>query len=392
MADDLEYGPARANGEKDAVAEILCGAFNTTVEECGEWIDRAGIDQLRVIRPGGRVGGCLVLIPMGQWFGGRSVPMTGIAGVAIAPEHRGNRGAGGLMSSMLAEMYEKGQFLSTLYASTQPLYRRAGYEQAGTTFDILLATSQIDIRDRDLSVRPIGPEDDPAVAACYRQWAMRHDGSLDRRDYIWRRIRTPRKNTARGYLVEGPSGVEGFLYYMQVEAKGGRYSLKLTDVTSVTRSAARRLLTFLADHRSMAFRVQWQGGPADTLLTMLREQRSRMRLWEYWMLRIVDVAGALEARGYAADRGARVHFEVRDDVLPQNNGRFVLEVSDGRGKVSRGGDGRVGIDVRGLAAMYTGHWTAEQLRGRDYLEASAEDASAASAVFAGHAPFMSDRF
>ena len=128
------------------------------------------------------------------------------------------------------------------------------------------------------------------------------------------------------------------------------------------------------------------------MLTMLREQRSRMRLWEYWMLRIVDVAGALEARGYAADRGARVHFEVRDDVLPQNNGRFVLEVSDGRGKVSRGGDGRVGIDVRGLAAMYTGHWTAEQLRGRDYLEASAEDASAASAVFAGHAPFMSDRF
>lgn len=392
VADELQYGPARAHVEKDALSEILSGAFNSTVEHSSMWIDRAGIENYRVVRMGERVGGCLMLIPMGQWFGGRSVPMTGIAAVAIPPELRGSRVAGRLLSSMLQELYEQGQCLSTLYASTQPTYRRAGYEQAGTTFDISLATNLIDVRDRELEVRPVKPEDRSAVETCYLHWAKQRNGNLDRGEYVWGRVWNPRKGTARGYLVEGPSGVEGYVYYVQAEAEGGRYALELTDIAFVTRPAARRLLTFLADHRSMAFHVRWHGGPADTYLTMLREPRRELRLWEYWMLRIVDVAGALEARGYAADRRATVHFEVRDDVIAQNNGRFMLDVADGRGQVRRGGDGTVGIDVRGLSAMYTGHWTVEQLVATGYLSASADDAAAAGAVFAGHAPFMSDRF
>ena len=48
------------------------------------------------------------------------------------------------------------------------------------------------------------------------------------------------------------------------------------------------------------------------------------------MLRIVDVAAALEARGYPAGLEAQLELEVEDELLAWNHGRLRLSVADGR--------------------------------------------------------------
>ncbi|MBI3925782.1 MAG: GNAT family N-acetyltransferase [Armatimonadetes bacterium] len=71
---------------------------------------------------------------MAQWFGGRAVPMTGIAGVAVAPEARARAVGRALIRETLQELHKEGVALSALYPSTLPFYRASGYELAGSRF------------------------------------------------------------------------------------------------------------------------------------------------------------------------------------------------------------------------------------------------------------------
>src|SRR5262249_53010374 len=83
-----------------------------------------------------------------------------------------------------------------------------------------------------------------------------------------------------------------------------------------------------------------------------------------WMLRLIDVRSAVEARGFPASVEVSVQLELADNVLPANAGRWRLEVGDGCGKMARigpidlngteGYDPVVRLGSRGLAALYAG--------------------------------------
>ena len=73
---------------------LLAHAFGFPPEDAAAWFERAGSENVLAYREEAGVAGGLLLVPMGQFFGGRSVPMMGVAGVGIAPERRGS-GAGG---------------------------------------------------------------------------------------------------------------------------------------------------------------------------------------------------------------------------------------------------------------------------------------------------------
>jgi predicted acetyltransferase len=113
------------------------------------------------------------------------------------------------------------------------------------------------------------------------------------------------------------------------------------------------------------------------------------------MLRVVHVAKALAARGYPDGVEGELHLEVRDDVLPANQGRYMVRVAGGRGEVTPGGRGELKLDVRGLAALYAGYLAPAALRAIGFLEVEgAGEAVLATAarVFAGPEPWMPDFF
>ncbi len=111
-----------------------------------------------------------------------------------------------------------------------------------------------------------------------------------------------------------------------------------------------------------------------------------------WMTRMVDAPGALEARGYAQGLSATLGFELSDPLLPHNRGRFRLRVERGRAKVEKGGRGDLRLDVRALAALYTGQLSASTLAGAGRIEGSDGAIALADGIFAGPAPAMPDMF
>lgn len=387
-----DYGQPRDEQEMATVADIVAQSFGMSLTDTVTLVQRAGVQGYRVLREGGKVTATLGFIRMGQWLGGRSVPMVGVGSVGVSPMHRGGGAATRLMQAALRETREAGVPLSVLYPATQPLYRRVGYELAGGRYEIRVKADALELGDRSLSLRAVEPSDEPALIACYNRFAPQRHGWLDRGPFLWSRVRAPRGETAYGFLVEGASGVEGYLYLVRRNVQPLVQEVGLTDIVATTPAAARRLLRFLGDHRSLAQEVVWLGGPTDPLLMLLREQSYKVKLFMHWMARLVDVPAALEARGWAPGLSGALHLEVADDLFPENAGRFVLEVSDGAARVRKGGEGRMRLHVRALASLYTGFLTAEALRLSGALEADDASVRTASALFAGPPPAMSDMF
>ena len=87
---------------------------------------------------------------------------------------------------------------------------------------------------------------------------------------------------------------------------------------------------------------------------MLAEpRRLALRVSDGLWLRILDVPGALAARGYNAD--GELVLEVTDDVLPEVGGRWRLSVRDGRAQVSPAdAPADLRLDITDLGAAYLG--------------------------------------
>jgi predicted acetyltransferase len=261
-----------------------------------------------------------------------------------------------------------------------------------------LSTRDIETRERTATMREIAKDDEAAireVRSIYERRALESSGNIDRNEWYWNRILNPPRGPTPStcYLVECSGKAEG--YIILGHKPGTTFHdniLEASEVLALTSEAGGRILAFLSDHRSMAQAVQWRGAPVDSLGHLLGEQKLQIDTRIDWMIRIVDVVGALKARGYPAGLRAELHLDVSDDVLPHNNDRFVLEVVDGRGQVRSGGRGDFKIDVRGLASLYSGHLSPGALQAIGYLNANDETKQSAQAIFASPAPWMSDMF
>ncbi|MCL4198019.1 MAG: GNAT family N-acetyltransferase [Phycisphaerales bacterium] len=395
MGEQFEYGAAAGEAECAALGEILGRTFHFPTERVPRFFDTAGRENLRVLRQGGAVVGGLVIVHMGQFFGGRAVKMAGIAAVGIDPHARGLGAASALMREAVNEMHAMGYPISSLYPATQPLYRRVGYEQAGTFYRCVLPTASIDSRRRDLAIRPMTGADQSAVERCYLARARACNGHLDRKEYVWSRVRRHRGAEASGFLVQGANGLEGYAWIVQEDSPSRPYNLYCTDLVAITSAAAERLLAFFADHRSMAGEVIWHGHPSDAIHLNLREQSIRDEVKDQWMLRLLDAAAAIEARGYWPGASVETHLEVHgDEVLPHiNNGRLLLRIARGRAEARRGqGRGDVRVHIRGLAALYSGFLSPWQARAAGWLEGDDDALDGLAGAFVGPAPWLADHF
>jgi predicted acetyltransferase len=392
MAKSVDLSIRRAqSSDLEELARAGAWAFGMTAERASAMLASAGLEHTRVAHRDGRLVGGLIVIPMGQWFGGKSVPMLGAAGVTVTPEARGRGIARSLMRATFVEARADGVALSALYPATLTLYRLSGYELAGARFRYTARLKDLPIGGRDHQVQPINDADRDDVEGAYRAWARVRNGALDRGDYIWRRVRAPRDDGARGFLVRGEKGVEGYLYATQRVRPAGGYDLVLTDFVALSAHAARSLLGLLADHRSTGELCVWHGGFPDPVLFEQPEMATTIELQEQFMLRVVHAEAALRARGFPKV-DADVELEVADSELPDNNGRYRLVVREGSAEVTRGGGGKLRLDVRALATLYSGYLRASDLARAGRITGDARSLEALEALFAGPPPALGDFF
>lgn len=391
MTSQFEYKPLSEPDEAKQLGAILSQCFMGSPSDSQIYIDRLGIENFRCLQADHMVGG-LALIPMGQWWGGQRVPMTGIASVGVAPEYRGTGAALALLQQMLQELHRAGVAISALYPATQRLYRKVGYEQGGTHSSWSIATAEIQMRERLSPIRPADSIEIATFAALQQQQAQQHPGHLDRHAAIWQGfLQSEAQQPLYAYLIGPTDRPQGYVIFSQSRSKEGEI-LRVRDWAVLSAEAGQSLWTFLADHRSQVTNIHWQGAAIDPLMLLLPEQSHKLRSSMAWLLRIVNVRSALEKRGYPSGVATELHLEVEDDLLPDNTGKFLLAVSQGQGQITQGGTGAMKLNIRGLAALYSGLYTPYQLQLMGLLDASTTALNAASLLFAGASPWLPDFF
>jgi predicted acetyltransferase len=388
IATDQSYAPPRAD-DIAAMDKMLEQALTFAAGSMAPWTQAIGHQHMRVVRQGERVVAGLGVIPFGHWFGGRVVPAGGVTAVGVAPDRRGSGVGLWMLRQMLEEQQALGVPILTLYPATTAFYRRAGFERAAhrTIYELPLAA--LNLRAYELDVTPVEPGQKDVLKELYARRAASSSSFIERPDFLWERMLAPSDKASYTFVALRDGAPEGYVNFLH--ASWGE-ALQVRDIVALTPAAGRRLLTVLADHRSMIDTLRLPAAPNDPLLFLMPEQKQTLFRSLDLMLRILDLPSALAARGYPPGVAAELHLDVVDDLLPRNHGRFVLRVADGAGQAERGGRGGMRLHIRDLATLYSGYFTPQELLQASAVEADDASLAAAAQIFAGPRPWLPDMF
>src|SRR5690606_4534876 len=127
---------------------------------------------------------------------------------------------------------------------------------------------------------------------------------------------------------------------------------------------------------------------------LLEPRALRRRTGDQMWLRMVDVAPALEARGYEPSAEGSVTLGVRDDLCPWNEGAYRVTVEGGSAVVKRvRSKPQLTMPVAALAPLYSGFRSATALARAGRIEGSESALRTADRLFAtAYRPHVMDGF
>lgn len=395
----MQIRPLR-DPELPAAFELDVDAFHHP--ESGRAAFLRFVDPARVIGAfdGDRLVAMTVALPFGQFFGGRAVPMGGVAAVAVVPDFRG-RGLGKQVTrACIDAMRERGEAISSLFPGTTSLYRSLGWEIAGSYLIRKLVPRLLRGLPRASGgrVRPATAADHAAIRACYAAYARTANGCLDRHEHWWGRRGDEWRDRAMFVHEADSGGIDGYLVYHQVDGEwshlGGDFSIAVDEIVAVSRDALLCLWGLLASWSTQVAQLWFHGGADDPILFELPEQVLETLAEIRWMTRVLDAPAAVAARGFPADLDVLVPLRIRDAVVAANDGGFVLTVQKGEGRLERSPRAAgPTLDARGLASLYTGFSTTAALARAQLLTGgSASQRAALDAAFGGPTPWLIDEF
>lgn len=304
----------------------------------------------------GKLLSALSLLPFEIYVNGRVLKMGGLAGVASWPETRRGGNITKLLVRSLEVMREQGQTISMLHPFAFPFYRKFGWE-----FTIERKRYDIDMallpkrKDTAGSIERV-PKEAARFEAIYGAFASRFNGTLHRAEDYWKRKVLHRDGLAA--IWRNDEGTpEGYIVYDVRDRK-----LTVQDWACTSEAGRIGLWSFIANHDSMAERVQLDAPSDDPLPFLLPDPRIKQELVAYFMSRIVDVAGlAAQYPFREAAAEERLTLEVRDEYAPWNNRRFRFTFgADGScraeaAEASPATEPAAVCDIRALTAMLLGN-------------------------------------
>jgi predicted acetyltransferase len=336
-----------------------------------------------------------MLLPVGQFFGGRSIPAQAVTAVAVHPAWRRRGVAGALMRDCVALTREHGAALAPLHGATVRLYRRWGWEVCAQTMRQIVRTAALSALSGAGRVR--GTPDRAAVEAMRRAHLAQWDGPLDRPDWFlaveWDPGDPDALRSEYGWY-EGER-LTGYVRYESERKNGGWIRLRVQEFIFTTLDALRGLLGFLGAQESQSTDVVFVHSAvvdASPLLWLLPEPHRDIEMQSFlcWMQRIVNIDAAMSARGWPARAAGRVELEVTDPVTGVE--RVVLEVEGGSGRVTPGGSGQIRCSVGALSAWYSSALRAQDAVRLGLLEGDASAVATMDGLIAGGLPWMPDFF
>ena len=389
MSATAAYRPIRPE-EHPAVAGLMVLGL-LVGRRADEYQQLTSPEQFRVLEAGGELVSALRLDHAAQWWLGRAVPSAQVLNLATSPQHRGGGHGRRLLAGLLAELHDAGTPTVTLQPSTFPFYRAAGFEVAGAWTLYEARAEHLPRGSGRLRARPV-PVDDPAeLAGAYGRVAPSRHGALDRTAAYWRRLASlTRDRTTLAMVLDGDDGPAGWAVADFEWRMEGAPSTRIRVLDwGCLPGADTELLGLFSGYAPMSGVLSWSGpDPDPAALFVVGDRNVTLTDRFHWMLRLVDLAAAFAARPYPPAVTGQVAFQVDDPLCPWNAGAWRLEVAGGQGRLERVADAGARAAVRGLAPLFTGFASPDDLARVGLLAGLAQpDLDLLRAAFASPRPW-----
>ena len=368
------------DGDRGALARLGSLAFGDQALYWERYFEagknpRLDPDRVYVVEEDGEARASATVLPLEVFVDGSPAPMGGVSAVMAHPAYRRRGYAGELVRAVLAEMREKGTHLSMLWPFAHAFYRAYGWELAGEAVEYTLKPTDLPTSPEQRRVRAYREEDLPRLMDLLDGEAAGQALCVRRDERTWLgRALGGEGNEAAVYERDGR--VEGYAIYRMSPAREDREPHRLLSVRELvagTRPAREALLSFVAAHDPLEFEVKYSTPRGEPLHPYLRNSYVKAEVSPEFMLRLVDVEGALKLLDLPErDAGTPLTLEVTDDVIPENTGTYTVA----GGEVARDteADARVALDVRALAQLYAGYLPARGLARHGLAEPSLPEA------------------
>nr|BFE65401.1 GNAT family N-acetyltransferase [Dactylosporangium thailandense] len=297
---------------------------------------------------------------------GAVIPAAHVTGVAVSAVHTRK----GLLSRMMtAQLTTAPEAVATLWASEGRIYPRFGYGLAAQN-----VTMRADRRELSITAPPAPGtlrSGNPAelikeLSEVYSRVFPGKPGWSSRDENWWRHLTSDPESErggatrARAVLYEnGDGAIEGFARYRirgTWDDNGPKQEVNVIEVVAGTPAAYAELYRFLLRIDLARTLVQGMTSADDPLFHLVDEPRHLgAKAGDGLWVRIVDLPRALAARRYAAPLD--VVFEVTDELLPANAGRWRLRAGAGGALVTctrADGDPDFTLGIKELGAVYMG--------------------------------------
>jgi predicted acetyltransferase len=332
------------------------------------WVDR---DLVYVIEEDGEVRATTAVLPLEVFMDGEPALMGGVAAVNAHPAYRRRGYAGELMRAALRGMRERGMHLSMLAPFAHAFYRVYGWELATESIGYTLKATDLPTSSEQKRVRAYVEEDLPRMMALLEEEASAHPCCVRRSEGRWREYLGRDEQQVVVYEVEGR--LEGYVIYRMSgwrEDRDPPRTLSIRELVASTAGAREGLISFIAAQDPLVFEIKHSTPRGEPLHPYLRNSYVKAEIEPGFMLRLVDVEGAMNLLDLSVDEPFAL--EVSDDVIPENDGAYTV----GTGEVARGAEAgeRVSLDVRQLAQLCAGYLPARQLARHGLIGTSSPEA------------------
>jgi predicted acetyltransferase len=303
-------------------------------------------------------------------------------------------------------MLESGQSVAALWASQAAIYQRYGYSLGSVLRSYQLDTADavlLEAADPAYEVRrESAAESFDALRDVYRSFIADRTLYLHRGKLLWQANALQEKDAdgpVHVALCRDPAGTPvGYAVYTlrsgRVEHPTRSQEIQVRDMAWLSVHAARALWGFLGRH-DLVGRIVWASAAADDPAEELfvEPRLLNARNLEGVFFRVVDVAGALAARGYDSD-GELTLSIAPDRETPWNEGTYRLSVSAGQASVERvNAAADVTFGIKTLSSAFTGFRRVRQLANWGLIDGDPAALELADRLFATrHAPHCPDHF
>ena len=319
---------------------------------------RVDPDLVYVIEEDGEARATAAVLPLEVFMDGEPMPMGGVAAVNAHPAYRRRGHAGELMRAALWGMRERGMHLSMLAPFAHAFYRMYGWELASESISYTLKATDLPTSSEQKHVRAHVEEDLPPMMALLEEEASAHPCCVRRGEGRWREFLGRKGEEAVIYESEGR--IEGYIIYKMSDWREDRdppRKLAIRELVAGSARAREALISFMAAQDPLVYEIKHSTPRGEPLHPYLPSSYVKAEIEPEFMLRLVDVEGALNHLDLSVDEP--FVLEVSDNVIPENDGYYTI----GEGEVASGAEAgeKISIDVRQLAQIYAGYLPARQL-------------------------------